>query len=332
MQHFIGIDIGSTTCHAAICTGLSGQVEQQPLAFDNTDEGISTFTNYLASQGCCKETSVICMESCGVYAETLCYLLTIAGWQVAVEAPQKVARAMPPNSAKTDSIDAWRIARFAARYCDELHIWRLPSETLELSSTLLTLREGYTKQSTQLQNQLQSIKRKHVRSTFAEKMLEDDIIRLKNHIKELDKEIKRLIDSDGTLKAIFTSIKSVPGVGQTLATYMLIATDCFRNGFNDKKLSAYLGIAPLDYQSGTSVYRKSRSRGFGHQTIRKLLYLGAMSALRNNKCLKAYFQRLVGIGKNKHLIINNIENKIISFICAVVRNGTVFSKNYRAAI
>ncbi len=327
MQHFIGIDIGATNCVAAVCNSVSAS-EFATFTFTNSVEGIAKFTNWLATQGCKTESSVICIETCGVYAETVCYQLKSANWNIAAEPPHKIARTAQANSAKTDKIDAQKIARYAARFLDQLHFWRPPSQTIEHITTLLTLREGYTKQSTALQNQLKSIERKYVRTSLAEKMLATDITRVKERIIEIDKELKRWIDSDDSLKKMFDAIDSVPGIGQSLAIYMIVITDCFHPGYTDKQLAAHLGIAPLDYQSGTSVYRKARSRGFGHQTIRKLLYLGAMSVAAHNKSFKDYYDRLVQAGKNKRLVINNIEYKLISYACAVVRDETVFDKNY----
>ncbi len=327
MQHFIGIDIGSSSCFAAVSNGLT-PTGLPTLSFDNSAEGVTKFTDWLSSLGCTPKSSVICMESCGVYAETVCYCLISGNWKIAVEPPHKIARSMPANSAKTDISDARRIACYAARYADELHFWTPPSEVIEHVTTLLALREGYTRQSTALQNQLHSIERKYIRTTEAETMLRADIIRFKERIEELDKELKRWIDSDSSLKKMVESVDSVPGIGQTLAIYLLVITDCFRDGYSDRQLSAHLGIAPLDYQSGTSIWRKPRSRGFGHQTIRKLLYLGAMSAATHSKDLRPYYERLVAAGKNKRLVLNNIENKMISIACALVRDETVFSKNY----
>lgn len=327
MQHFIGIDIGSTNCVAAICGGVSAS-EFATLSFNNTAEGIAKFTSWITTQGGKPKSSVICIETCGVYAETVCYHVKSANWNIAAEPPHKIARTMPANSVKTDKTDAQRIARYAARYVDELNFWTPPSKTIEHITTFLALREGYTKQSTALQNQLHSIERKFVRTSLAEEMFTTDITRVKEQIAEIDTELKRWIDFDDSLKKMFDAIDSVPGIGQSLAIYMIVITDCFRTGYSDKQLAAHLGIAPLDYQSETSVYQKPRSRGFGHQTIRKLLYLGAMSASNYNKSLNAYYNRLVEAGKNKRLVINNIEYKLISYVCAVVRNQTVFNKDY----
>lgn len=34
-------------------------------------------------------------------------------------------------------------------------------------------------------------------------------------------------------------------------------------------------------------------------------------------------------GKNKRLILNNIENKLLKIICAVVNSGTAYTENYK---
>ena len=90
MKYFIGIDVGSTECVVAICSSLSALEAQPSFTFANTIDGISALTKWLKLQGCSVKTSIICMESCGVYADSLCYLLTTAKWKVAVEAPLKV--------------------------------------------------------------------------------------------------------------------------------------------------------------------------------------------------------------------------------------------------
>jgi transposase len=330
MKHYVGIDIGSETCVAAVLA-TTNDASIPLLTFDNTVKGIREFEKWLVTKNNVSKSAVICMESCGVYAETLCYTLANHGWQIYVEPPHKVRRAMPVNGPKTDELDAQNIARYAIRFTDELHHWQPLPDSMEQVSTLLAMREQYTQQSTALQNQLHSFKRKHIRTKWAETMLARDIARTKEHIKKLDKEIRNLIDSDDSLKTLRKNIESVPGVGTTLAAYLMIVTECFRHGHNSKELCAHVGIAPLDHQSGKSIHRKARSRGFGHNPIRRLLYLGAMSAANNNKHFRDYYARKVSVGKNSHLVINNLENKILSTICAVVRTGSPYTANYLVA-
>lgn len=54
----------------------------------------------------------------------------------------------------------------------------------------------------------------------------------------------------------------------------------------------------------------------------------ALSALKSDPEIKAYYQRKVAEGKSKMLVINNIRNKLIHRICACIRDNKIFEKKY----
>ena len=97
---------------------------------------------------------------------------------------------------------------------------------------------------------------------------------------------------------------------------------------SNKNNSVYIGICPHEFSSGTSVYRKPKSTGYGSARLRKLLYLASMSVRTHNRNFHNYFERKVAEGKNKHLILNNIANKLLRIVCAIIKNGTDYSDNY----
>lgn len=53
-----------------------------------------------------------------------------------------------------------------------------------------------------------------------------------------------------------------------------------------------------------------------------------MSAIQNDKEMKAYFERKVMEGKNKMSVINAVRNKLIHRVFAVVRDERMFEYNY----
>lgn len=53
-----------------------------------------------------------------------------------------------------------------------------------------------------------------------------------------------------------------------------------------------------------------------------------MSAIQNDKEMKAYFERKVMEGKNKMSVINAVRNKLIHRVFAVVRDERLFEDNY----
>ena len=95
-------------------------------------------------------------------------------------------------------------------------------ELLEQIKTLLTTREQFVVEKTGHQNSLTALKRKVIRTPLAEKMHEKAIGELKEHIRQLEEEIKRLIDQDPDFRNMVGLLISIPGVGLLLAAHMLV--------------------------------------------------------------------------------------------------------------
>ena len=70
----------------------------------------------------------------------------------------------------------------------------------------------------------------------------------------------------------------------------------------------------------------------GPAKLRKLLYLAALSVRTHNQNFKKYFLRKVAEGKNKRLILNNIENKLLKITCAVINSGIAYTENFNRLI
>jgi hypothetical protein len=68
----------------------------------------------------------------------------------------------------------------------------------------------------------------------------------------------------------------------------------------------------------------------GPAKLRKLLYLAALSVRTHNINFKKYFLRKVAEGKNKRLVLNNIENKLLKIVFAVVSSGVAYTENYKS--
>ena len=120
-------------------------------------------------------------------------------------------------------------------------------------------------------------------------------------------------------------LMSVPGVGLLLAAHMILLT---QTSLDPKELAAYLGIAPNEFSSGTSVFKKTSSRHYGPSAVRKLLYLASCSVRTHREQFRSYFLRKTAEGKSKRLVLNNIANKLLKIICAVLRSNTPFIQNY----
>lgn len=330
-KYFVGIDMASATFTSAIgCMGEKWQIIEKPAQFANEYDSFPKYLKWLQDHGINPGNSVICMEATGVYNEVLAHFLMVNQYWVAIEPPLKVKRAFHPAGHKSDPVDSCQISEYAYRFWDQLSVWTPREETLEQIKTLLTLREQYVTEKTGHQNALRALKRKFVHTELAEKLHKETIKELKDNIRQIEKEIQRLIDQDPDFRNKINLLKSIPGVGLLLAAEILIVLQSAPEPLSPKKLAAFIGICPYENSSGTSINHRPTSRHYGPPALRRLLYLASLSIRTHNPQFKSYFLRKVQEGKPKKLVINNISNKLLKIMVAVIRSDTAFIPNYRS--
>jgi transposase len=321
---FVGVDMASVSFMACIGT-LPWKIAVKPVKFENDEEGFVSFLGWLKEHNLKAENTVVCMEATGVYSEGLAYFLYASGYMAAVEPPLNIQRKFPVNASKTDELDCQYIAEYAYRYQDKLSWWQPRAEILEQVKTLLTTRQHFSVQLTGHKNALHALNRKKVSSELAKQSHQTMIEQVAKAIKEIDKEIRRLLESDPTFKQTLLLLLSVPGIGLQLAAHLLIH---MQETLDPRTLAAFIGICPIKHESGSSIYSAPTSRHFGPPTLRKLLYLAACSVRTHKKHFQQYFYRKLAEGKHKKLILNNIQNKILKIACAVVRSQQPYISNY----
>jgi len=157
---------------------------------------------------------------------------------------------------------------------------------------------------------------------------------IKIHIKEVEKQIKQTIDSDLDLKTNFDLATSVPGIVLITAAYFLVHTHnftgCRRTAFdNARQFTAYCGIAPYEYSSGSSIRGRTRNSPLANKKLKSLLANGANSAINHNEELKTYYLKKVAKGKKEMLVLNAVKAKMIARVFAVIKRGTKYKKDYQ---
>ncbi len=328
-EYFIGVDIASETF---VATTLEKSLKPllKAQAFDNNPDGFDDFVAWLSTAEIEPTQAVICMEATGVYAEALCYWLHAKGWWLAVQSPLEIKRAFAPVGHKTDAVDSRQIAEYAIRFTDKLRRWRPKKDLLEQIRVLLATREQFIGQRTAGKNQLRALCRKAVRTPLAEGLHQQNIQNLTKHIQEIESEISKLLKQDDDLYGQHLLLMTIPGVGLLLSAHTLIMTASLRSAHNPRVVSAWLGISPHEKRSGTSVFGRATSRRYGPATMRKLLHLAARSVRTHNPVFEKYFERKVAEGKPKKLVLNNISNKLVKIICAVLRENQPYISGYRS--
>lgn len=323
-EFFVGVDIASASFVACVGT-TPWKLTVKPAKFANHEEGFLSFLDWLKAHSLKAESTVVCMEATGVYSEGLAYCLYASGYAVAVEPPLNIQRKFPVNASKTDELDCQYIAEYAYRYQDKLSWWKPRTEILEQVKTLLTTRQHFSVQLTGHKNALHALSRKRVSSELAKRSHQTMIEQITKAIQDIDKEIRRLIDSDPTFKQTLLLLLSVPGIGLQLAAHLLIL---MQQTLDPRVLASFIGISPIQHESGSSVYSAPTSRHFGPPILRKLLYLAACTVRTHKKQFQQYFFRKLAEGKHKKLVLNNIQNKLLKIACAVVRSQQPYISNY----
>ncbi|WP_143100818.1 transposase [Spirosoma endophyticum] len=230
----------------------------------------------------------------------------------------------------TDAIDARRIAEYAFRFRDQMCLWEPPRLVLQKLSALSALRQRLLRVRQQLQQPIQE-QQGFVEKSFQKQLTKNCQASLKAinaDLESAEKQINGLIQSDDRLRELFGLITSVPGVGDAIATEVLVATNEFKAINDPKKLACHAGVAPFEYRSGSSVRGKTRVSQHARLRLKSLFHLGAMSAIRMKGELQAYYQRKVTEGKNKMLVLNAVRNKLIHRVCSVVHRRQKYDKNY----
>lgn len=240
-------------------------------------------------------------------------------------------RAFPVAGAKTDGLDARRIADYAARFLDQLRAWAPAEAVVEQVQTLLTMREQLVRERSAKRNALHVLRRKAVPTPLALRIAEDALGYLRARVEEIDAEVERLVGEHPTIGRAVALLVSVPGVGPLLAAHLVVATKGFSEPLVARRFAAYMGICPLEHTSGSSVRRRPRSRGYGPSGVRKLLYLAAMRLMRRGGAFEPYYRRKVSEGKSGRLVLNNLSNKLVRVMAAVLREGVPYEAGHRSA-
>ncbi|MDW3225259.1 MAG: transposase [Paracoccaceae bacterium] len=109
-------------------------------------------------------------------------------------------------------------------------------------------------------------------------------------------------------------LSSTPGIGTTTA--LLILVDMPEIGTLDSKRVA--GLAPMSQSSG-KWQRKARIQG-GRPGLRHAIFMPVLVAIRFNPDLKAKYDHLVAIGKEKKVAITAVMRKLLVLANALLRD------------
>ena len=322
---FVGIDVSKRWIDLCITVNGKAVVHKQ---FDNNKAGFRKMVSWLKQYGKPSEW-LLCMEHTGIYAQPLWYYLTEKSITYAVVPGSLITSGLEIRRGKNDKIDAADIARFTMRYADELKPHRLPAQVLRRLKMLFAYRDRLVKAKMIISvpaaeaSAFAAQESKEVRSDSSSLV---QVITAR--IAKVERIMLQVIKSDEETARIYQLIESVPGFGLITASYLLIITQCFTTLCNSRKLANFGGIAPHPHKSGSSIKGKTRVSPVADKKLKALLSNGTGSLLQYNRSMSLYFERMIAKGKHENLVRNNIKNKMLHTVCAVVKRGTPYITAY----
>ena len=298
MKNVVGIDVAK----AELVIYANGTY----YTIGNTEKSLEAW--YKKHKNILEEVDLYAYEPTGGYEKVVARWLTqrgLPGYRAHANHVRAYAKSQG-YLAKTDRIDAKIIAQYCAN--KEIALTRLLPED-EALVALLNRRDTYVELLKQEKNRLEALE---------DKVTIKDI---KAHIRYLEGRLARIMDAlkthvatDNEQSGMVKLITSIPGVGFITAVSILAYLPEISE-MDEKSLGALVGLAPMANQSGKRD-KKRRIYG-GRSTIRRVLYMAALTATRYNIEIKAFYTRLKSKGKAYKVAITAAMRKLLTMIRSV---------------
>ncbi len=290
---YVGIDVGKKQLDVFIYP--HGCV----MRIDNNEKAIRKLAAELKEYG----IQCIAMEATGKFHCLAHSILYEAGFAVAIINPfrsRQFADSMG-KLAKTDTIDAKMIARFAERM--------QPTVTPPQDSVSKDLHELHIARR-QVSDEVADLKRRlqTCDHTIAKQQIKARIVMGTQHKRELETQMHALINGSPELKEKFAILISIPNLGKTTAAILLADLAELGNA-NAKQIAALAGVAPMNWDSG--IKNGNRMIRGGRKPVRNALYMCAVSAIRRSDPFGAQYRYLIGRGKNPKVALTAVMRKMV---------------------
>jgi transposase len=255
---------------------------------------------------------LIAVEATGGFETVVAAAIGGAHLPLAVVNPAQVrhfAQAVGKR-AKTDPIDAAVIARFAEAVKPEPR--ELPDEAARLLAELVGRR-------TQIIEMIVAERQREKRAAAVRvrKSLARLTAALEKELAGIDRDIDTMVRGSPVWRAKEDLMVTVPGVAHKTARTML--ADLPELGrLTRREIASLVGVAPFTRQSG-QWKGKSMIAG-GRPAVRSAIYMAALSAIRCNPVLRAFYQSLLARGKPKMVALIAVARKVLTILNAMLRD------------
>jgi len=211
---------------------------------------------------------------------------------------------------KSDRMDAVQIARYARERHSSLELFS--EHVRNRLIKLMNRRHDLVQMRAQEKNRMQAPEQASMKSSF-EKIIQV----ITEEIDAVDAQVKEICAQDHELDSQKEILKTIPGVGNGIAVELLTVLPELGR-LNRKQIASLGGLAPHPNESGNKVgYRRTKG---GRESVKRILFMAALSATKSKKELGMFYQRLIAAGKKKMVALTAVMRKILVIANAKMRD------------
>ena len=321
----LGIDVAKNKLDVCLLNPENDQCRAKTVP--NTPEGFTELRDWLGRQHVPELTQVhLILEATGVYHEAVALWFAAAGAVVSVVNPAQ-AKAFGRGLAvrtKTDARDSQVLARYGALVNPPR--WQPPTPEIRALTALITRLDAVEADLRRERNRQEKAEVVTLPTAVAES-LQQPIEFLKQEAARLQTAIHDHIDQHPDLRRDRDLLQSIPAVGEKTAQRLLAVLHS-RDFTSADQITAFLGLVPVECQSGSSVHRRPRLSKAGAPRIRAALYMAAVVATRHNPHIQALYQRLLARGKAKMAALGAAMRKLVQLAFGVLKHQQPYQAHW----
>lgn len=299
---FVGIDIAKQTLDCAVRpTGQTWTLAHDPAEFP----ALVTRLRQLAP-------TRIVLEATGGLETLLATTLAAAGLPVAVVNPRN-ARDFAKASgrlAKTDRVDAQALAHLGEALAPACY--QAPSAYEQQFEALLTRRRQLVEMLVAEKNRLSQ---PHLPAPIQADLTAHQAW-LEAHLAQLEDDLRTALEQSPVWRTQDEILRSVPGLGDVTSRTLLVQLPELGR-LSHKQIAALVGVAPYTQQSGN--WRGASHIRGGRASVRSVLYMATLTAVRCNPVIKAFYQKLKAAGKATKVALTACMHKLITILNAMLK-------------
>jgi transposase len=314
---FCGIDVSRDTLAVAVLT--PGQPMQQR-EFANSGGGHKALVIWLVK---CKTPVRVSLEATGIYSMDLA-LDAAAGIEVAVLNPKRAhdfAKSLMRRS-KTDRADAAVLAEFSLRM--EFMAWQRPSQSALTLRAISRHIEALGLDHTRTSNRLHAAEGSLGTPRCVVEDLKRSLAALERRMVKLRRAGRAPIDDDAEMRERFRLLVGMPGIAEISALQILGELVLLAPDLKARQWVARSGLDPAHKDSGSSVHEPAHISRAGSRHLRRALYMPALSAVRCDPHLKAFYETLLARHKRKLQAPIAVARKLLHAIYGIFKSRTPY--------